>query len=432
MNRREFLRSMALGSAASALPLTLHAQPSPYSGRFLLVLQTQGAWDVTNFCDPKENIPGELEITHWSRTQSTQTAGGINYAPIGSNAAFFNKYHNDMLVINGVDTQTNSHSVGELHNWSGKNSPGFPTLTAMFAAQNALDVPLSYINFGGFANGARLIRYSRLDSLDPLVRLTNPNTVPWDNQRRWRNETEYNMVAQYRSARLDRLQADEWALPKRAYNELSQAEALESKQLLGLLAAELPASSSFQEPEAVNEQVTSDLTRQMQLALHAFKSGVASAADLFTGGYDTHTRHDLLHEPLIDHLGRSIDFLWEYADQLGIADQLTLVIGSDFARTPYYNAETGKDHWPIGSMMVMERGAPWGNRVIGKTDGGQNAYKINPDTLQEDASATNIYPKHVHKALRRYLNLENTAVDENFRFTGVEDFDFFNPAKTTT
>ena len=109
-----------------------------------------------------------------------------------------------------------------------------------------------------------------------------------------------------------------------------------------------------------------------------------------------------------------------------MADRLTLVIGSDFGRTPHYNADNGKDHWPIGSVIVMEQNPSWGNRVVGLTDEGQNAYKINPNTLQrDDANGTIIYPKHVHKALRRYLNLENTSVESNFAFNNTEDFKFF-------
>ena len=107
-------------------------------------------------------------------------------------------------------------------------------------------------------------------------------------------------------------------------------------------------------------------------------------------------------------------------------EQKTFGAVSDFGRTPYYNQEQGKDHCPIGSVIVMEKSPTWGNQVIGSTDEMQNAHRISPKTMQrDDASGTNIYPKHVHKALRRHLGLENTAVDQNFKFLGAEDFDFF-------
>jgi len=129
---------------------------------------------------------------------------------------------------------------------------------------------------------------------------------------------------------------------------------------------------------------------------------------------------------LLEHTTDAIDFFWRSAEQAGIADRLTLVIGSDFGRTPHYNATNGKDHWPIGSVIIMEKNALWTDKTLGHTDEGHNAYRINPGTLEvDDRNGTIIYPKHVHKALRRHLGLENTVVEENLKFTNTEDFSFF-------
>ena len=78
-----------------------------------------------------------------------------------------------MLVINGVDMQTNSHTTGVLQlEWP--QLGGFPTLTAMFAANNAPEQPLSYINFGGFAQTANLIRFNRFQDIGDLTDLLEP------------------------------------------------------------------------------------------------------------------------------------------------------------------------------------------------------------------------------------------------------------------
>ena len=53
------------------------------------------------------------------------------------------------------------------------------------------------------------------------------------------------------------------------------------------------------------------------------------------------------------NLTNSIDFLWEFAEIHGVADRLVVVMGSDFGRTNHYNVDAGKDHWPIGSFVVM-------------------------------------------------------------------------------
>ena len=122
MNRREFFKLAGISSIASTLPASfnLFAAPADYNGKFLITVQAEGGWDVTSFCDPKMNVTGELEINHWARTAETQSVGNLSYAPFADNAAFFQKYYQDILIINGVDCQTNSHTAGVVHNWSGR------------------------------------------------------------------------------------------------------------------------------------------------------------------------------------------------------------------------------------------------------------------------------------------------------------------------
>ena len=162
------------------------------------------------------------------------------------------------------------------------------------------------------------------------------------------------------------------------------------------------------------------------MSLAAFSAGVCCSADLFTSGYDTHADHHALHGALFSYLTDSIDFFWTSAETAGFADRITLLIGSDFGRTPNYNSGKGKDHWPIGSFIVMESSPSWGNRVIGETDEGHNALAISPSTLlRDDGNGTVIYPAHFHKAFRRYLGLGESSVDQNFQVLTTEDFDFF-------
>ena len=77
-----------------------------------MTVQAIGGWDVSSFCDPKENQIGEQEITTWSREASALKAGNISYAPFAGNEAFFIKHAHRTLVINGVDAQTNAHDIG--------------------------------------------------------------------------------------------------------------------------------------------------------------------------------------------------------------------------------------------------------------------------------------------------------------------------------
>jgi hypothetical protein len=35
---------------------------------------------------------------------------------------------------------------------------------------------------------------------------------------------------------------------------------------------------------------------------------------------------------------------------------VTLIVNSEFSLTPYYNDDGGKDHWALGSMIIMKKG----------------------------------------------------------------------------
>ena len=427
MKRREFIKKTALlGTAGLILPAAklYGAIEGSYTGRLLVQFQANGGWDVSSYCDPKVNQPGEKEINNWSKDNDIQQAGNIPFAAFANNAKFFEKYHRDMLVINGVDMQTNSHDTGVIHNWSGRNSAGFPTLTAMFAAKNAPDQPLSYINFGGFSQTGKLIRFSRLGDVNSLQRLIRPESNGGGTT--LRNADDVALIRAAGKARFGR-QLSNPNLTRRQFENLSaHQQASASRSILREFSTYLPASEDVIADQQVIPEFSSSLQRQIQLTVAAFEAGAASASDLYLNGFDTHVDHDETHKPLLNHLNESIEFLWTLAETANIADRLTVIIGSDFSRTPHYNDDSGKDHWPIGSVIVMEKSPSCGNRVIGSTDEMQNAYRISPKTMQrDDAKGTNIYPKHVHKALRRHLGLENTAVDQNFKFLDAEDFDFF-------
>lgn len=422
MNRRQLLQTLLGAGVTAATGGRLFAAPEDYQGRLLVTLQCQGAWDVTNFCDPKVNQTGERPITNWSNSGEIQTAGNLQYAPVADNANFFQRYYRDTLIINGVDSQTNSHSTGELHSWSGRNAAGYPSLTALFAAQHAPELPLTYLNYGGYAETARLVRYSRVDDIAALRSVLTPNSLPWDAQAVLRHPPRLQQVLDAQTARLQRQQAEAGILPRRALAMQAYAAARSNRAGLADFAAALPDEGELQQRVRANGEVESNLRQQIQVAVLGFATGVSCAADLYLHGFDTHQNHDALHEPLLAFTTQSLDFLWQYAEQLGVADRLTVVVGSDFARTPHYNDSNGKDHWPIGSVMVMQRNAPWGNRVAGATDEGQNAYLINPQTLQrDDQNGARIYPRHVHQALRDLLGIQ----PDGFAFNNSEQFAFF-------
>lgn len=431
MNRRNALKSIAgvVAGVSAGFKLTI-AQAQEYTGKLLVCVQADGGWDPTCFCDPKTNTPGEPDITHWSDVDEVQYAGNIPYAPFADNDFFFRKYFNQMLVINGVDAQTNSHTVGITHNWSGRNSEGFPTITALTAASYGGEIPAPYLSFGGFSFTAGVTRYTRLDDPDQLRNIASPDETTGGN--RYVSEEDWKALLKYSSDTVSRFGRKSNLMPGEIVrNDLYQGAI--SDDDLKRYADRIPPNDELEQHESSGEipgsdnEYGSNLRRQAQLAVHAFEAGVSVSADLHLGGFDTHDIHDPDARWLLGRLTDGVDYLWEYARAHGVDDRLIVIVGSDFARTNYYNATDGKDHWPIGSFVIMEKNQRWTNRVVEGTDHLQFARKINPQTLETDAyDGTIIYPKHVHKALRRYLGVSHSSGSLRHPFNNVEDFAFFN------
>jgi len=109
--------------------------------------------------------------------------------------------------------------------------------------------------------------------------------------------------------------------------------------------------------------------------------------------------------------------IMDEAERQGIADRVILVVGSDFARTPWYNETNGKDHWSITSMMFLGAGIR-GGRVIGATDPRQSALSVDPASLAVSESGVRITPGSIHQSLRLLLNLENNPIVDPFRVEG--------------
>ena len=400
-----------------------------YEGKLLVTLQLEGGVDVTQLCDPKVNVKGEPKINQWADQDEPQQIGNILYAPVAQNAALFERFGQDTLVINGIDTQTNSHETGKLFSWTGSNAEGNPSLSALFSAAQSPEQPLAYSIFGGFSRTSGLIRYNRFDDMRRLGALVEPNKDPWSGGKK-RADDDLAQSHALVESNVQSLLAGSHVSVRQRQNAVRFVEAREARSSLQRLAELVPAEDDIVRREEINAgdmNFSSSLKQQMQGALLIFKSGLGSAADLALGGFDSHDNHDPVSEALLSHFADAVGFFWDYAEELGLADRIVLVVGSDFSRTNFYNDGNGKDHWPIGSYMVMEQGAPWGDRVVGLTDELHFAKAINPKTLKEDSKGILMTPSHVHKALQSYLGLDLYASDLGFGLSDVDNLPLFDP-----
>lgn len=403
LDRRTFLRwtaatGMAVTTAPRWMPTARAAEP--FAGPYWLTIHCGGGWDPTLLCDPKGRT-NELDPDPVNQyfTDDIEQVGPFQVAPVEGHAAFFERFRNDLLVLNGVDTQTNSHETGTRHTWSGSMDPGLPSLASLVAA-GAAEVPtLGFLSHGGYDETDGLIAPTRLPDTSAILEIAYPHRLDEDEaDSLFLPEALLAKVQQARSDRLQRL-IDGATLPrvKRSMSVLQAARTGDNE--LARLAATLP-----DEPVSTSNS----LIRQAEVSLACFKAGVSVSASLQLGGFDTHGNHDSSATPRMQEVLAAITYAMDEAERLGIADKLIIVVGSDFGRTPWYNDTNGKDHWSITSMMMMGPGIR-GGRVLGSTDGRQVPTLLDPRTLQPASDGIRITPAHVHASLRELAGVDAWA-----------------------
>lgn len=414
MQRRDFLRMLGTATlAAAAFPRLLGerlamAQAAPiYNGPILITFHARGGWDASSFADPRENA----NINHWAAQMPAGTAGNLRYAPLGENAAFFTKYANDMLVINGIDIQSGSHSAGARNRTTGRLAGGYPQLNELFAAVNGQGMPMAFVNASGYSiDTVGLAARSNLPDENTLRTIATPNNAGQGNS--YLRPTDFDTIRRYQDERLTALRGRTDNLP-RWQTQLDTLDAARNSTTgLNLLAQSLPTGGLDRNDLTGNRN---NMVSGLHMYLVTAAAGLTTTATFGLGGWDTHDDHENRHSSRLNQLTRSLDYLWDKATQLGLADRLIVHITSDVGRTPHYNARNGKDHWQVGSDIIMRRNVAWTNRIVGASGPGHEAFSIDPVSLAVDNNnGTPLQPKHVQSELRKLLGLDGHPLAQQF------------------
>lgn len=410
LSRRSFLRIAGSGllvptalTGWSPIRKASAQEQIRYDGTFWLTIHASGGWDPTMICDPKGRA-NETEVAPVNTyfTDEILEVGNFLVPPIEGLEDFYEEFQNELLVVNGIDVQTNGHEQGTRATWSGHTDPNRPAFSALVAAAATNQPSLAFISNGGYDTTAGLVPVTRLPNANTIAELAYPDRRdPTNPEALFLPESVQEKIHAARQARLERIQG-ETHLP-RTLNSMQVLEMVQSdnSELQSLVAA-MPTELS-----------NSDLERQIQVALACFSAGVSVSANVSIGGFDTHNNHDVNQTPQLLQVIQAITFARHEADRLGISDRFNIVVGSDFARTPWYNDGNGKDHWSIGSMMFMGADIQ-GGRVIGGTDNGQLPLAVNPTTMELDASGVTLSAGHIHAALREIAGLNTNPIITGF------------------
>jgi len=437
MLRRNFLKYTSVVAAMALFPNTLQANVG--DNPLWVFVQASGGWDPTSFCDPKGFLEEELDSndnpTSAAMNRSyanvdiatSTSASAIKYAPVrgldDNNvdyefSTFFDKFGAELLVVNGIDTQTNGHDSGRRYMMSGKLSEGYPALSALVAGISNPASPLAFITAGGYDETFGVVAGTRLSNMNAINELAFVNRYNDDNN--YFHDDDFNRIKAANEARTNRTIANqglESIIKLAKQYGLAHSGSNELKKLVEFLPDDVNTH-----PDR-NNQVFS----QGRFAMAGYKAGLTASVNINFGSFDTHGNHDATHIPRLARLLKGVDLLKQEAENQGISDNVIFVIGSEFGRTPGYNSGNGKDHWSVSSMMFMGKGIT-GGRVVGASTHRHDALKVNPTTLAVDENGINITYAHINKAMRKLAKIEdNQLLTQYYPLAGtIEDLDIFS------
>ncbi len=462
MKRRDFLKltgSMGAGVVGGLMP-TLKLQASDgYAGPLVLTIECNGGWDPTSLCDPKGSNSGGRTINKfatqavWPTVAGSGTNTGVGdeifYAPpapihaartdLFTNQMFFTNHASRLLVINGVDNRTTSHSNGRRNAWSGELvRNAYPNIGALVAGTAGRRRDIPFISNGGYDETGGLVAPTRLNNngIRALFEIAYPERITPDNagSGTYFSTATQTMISQARVARLQELFNNQRLTRlQTALGELISARAdpghLRAMTMDLSNRPEMPAST-FDLANNNNVRTRArNLYRQGRIALSAYETGVSAAAHLTIGGFDTHSNHDQNHYPRMMDMLMGVDAIIQEINARGLQDRVVIMVTSDFGRTNRYNGGDGKDHWRVTSALFWAASSfIQGNRCIGTTDLDHKAEFILPAQAPR-SSASNIIvkPAHIHNAMRKLLGVDNDTLRPQFRL-GAEvndDLDLF-------
>ena len=383
MTRRSVMK---LGLSATTLlmcpPMTWMANADPLHPHFLVMLYSDGGWDPTQTLDvhdPLDATDGiDVDVPQAiSGLPPSQiaTAGGITYTSNPTTRpgvdAYFQTWAAQTCVVNGIGTRSTSHDQSRQLVLTGSLDPTRADFAVIAAHKNGQDMPLPHLllsgqSFGGQFAGlsgrlggqmSQAIAYNRLDG-GPLA------------------------VSALGEAYVE--QALEW--------ERMHAAAAGSTAVTGKLDAFHDANGRADKLTRLAGSLNLNTGNGAQLATslgNAFRSGLTTSVTVNPfGGFDTHsdnTQQNTQWDRVFTYLGALMTGLSQQTGLVAptLLEETTIVVCSEFGRTPELNGDNGKDHHPFTSMVIAGKNVH-GGQTVGKTDGDQKGVKVSMTSGQPD------------------------------------------------
>src|SRR6185295_15791271 len=379
LTRRNLLRLGLSGAALAALPWpfrgTAAAAGAPH---FLVTFYCDGGWDVTQTLDPHSptdatdgidvDVPGQPVSQLASAGPLTYVANSVARPAVDT---FFSRWANRTAVVNGINTRSTSHDQSRQLMLTGYLDPTRADFAVMAAHHNGADLPLPHLLLSGPSFGGPFAGLSGRDG-GQLRTVLNYDRIP---------------------GRTDQGDAQ---LAVSALGEAYIQQALAQQQALDGTGALSGRLGQFTDANGRGDRLVrlaSSLPRgdndgaQLATSLGAaFRAGMTTSVTIDAeGGFDTHSNNEN-QSGRWDELFSFLDaFVGGLLTEPGVAgasmlDETTVVVVSEFARTPELNGDNGKDHHPFTSALLVGKRVRPG--TFGLTDRQQEGVKVDFATGQ--------------------------------------------------
>lgn len=420
MDRREFLLNTAKASGVvipwwGLLPL---ANAQSTAGKLLVYYHAEGGIDHDSWIDPAIG-PGINNYT--TAGTPVPVIGNLRCAPMGANTAFFTRFQNQCLFVNGVNTQTNSHEDGSYRFATGKLEMGYAPICELHAAKYGPSAPAAWMarDDARAMASAGLVGATPVLNGDQLRTSVLPNAASGTSD--FMKQADYTRTIATRDARLQALKASGVMLPQERLITDQFLAGKEARVRLEAVAALIPATFTQQFAD-------------IEVGIIGMQAGITAALQINSGGFDAHGNIEDYNgaNGSLTRMTNRLAFIWDEAARRGVADRLMVMVGAEFGRT-LLNGSGGKDHNNVGGtyMIMGPQGWGLGNRTVGYTGARHEERTINPTTGAPDPNGIVLRPHLVHDAIRDYLGIQPTNPMLSLGVPAAEKIKLFDASMRT-
>jgi len=376
-DRRNFLRVGSIGVGMSAIGLSdyaLGAQDSYEDKTVVWVWLGGGPTQFETFHAPKDTVPSEWQpvngAIHDAKTNITLGADWVELAKHTSKLNVVNSFsHKDSSHRQGTHFMMTGHYNPERSTTSIAKYPSFGSIvSAIYGANNPNNGVPTYVkqgkiegDEGAWLGGAfKPFDPSNKDNLTPRVELD-------------RFSTRKDLLRGLDAARVSSKGAESVQFYKgQAYDVI-----LGSAKEAFAIEKETDATKAL-----YGSTKAKDIGEQLILARRLAENGTKFIT-LHYGGWDMHSNISKAMQGKVPPLDKALAGFLQDLEDRGMSEKLLLVVTGEFGRTKF-NANSGRDHWPAITPMMMAGGSYETGRTIGAADRSYNPIEnpVGPLDLQ--------------------------------------------------